>query len=366
MPVFTPLQIFKLIDLAKKNRIAPIYLFIGPYEISLEKAKEIYKVLLEKGSILEVYDLREKEQKKEFGKIKGYQEGLFGIRTVYVVIGAEEISSSKAEEILEALKKGTQLFSWFLLFEKIEENHPFYQFALEKGAIVPLHTKRKEDLLESEMLLTLKEYQLQCDKKAASLFISLVGEDYQHFKRELEKLVLYCLDERVITEEKILEICVPNEEKALYVVGEALFNLGPEKCFRLISALLDAKKEPVEILSYLYKYFKKLQILKEFLEENPELEKAPSYTHFSKEWQKLKEDPLKEIPKVLAESHPYAIYTMKKNLGKIVAFEPIFYELYKADWELKREFKLPHKVFQSLIFNLWMKLNQEALFKKAA
>jgi len=60
MPIFTPIQIVKLIELAKKNRIAPIYLLIGPENICKEKAKEIYEVLKEKNSILEIYDLKNK------------------------------------------------------------------------------------------------------------------------------------------------------------------------------------------------------------------------------------------------------------------------------------------------------------------
>lgn len=365
MPLFTPLQVIKLIELAKKNRIAPLYLFIGPYEISYEKAKEIYKILLEKGATLEIFDLRDKEQKKEFLRTKGYQEGLFGLRTIYLIVAGEEIPPSKVEEILKALKEKTQLFSWFILFENLEESHPLYAFALEKGAIIPFHTKKKEDLLESELLLTLKEYQLHMDKKTASLFLSLVGDDYHHFRNELEKLVLYALDEKVVNEEKVLEVTVPLEEKAFYLIGDALFTQGPERCFRMIASLLDAKREPGEILGYLYKYFKKLQIFKEFLKENPELEKENTYTYFSKEWQKLKEDPLKEIPKPLSESHPYALYNMKRHLAKIDSLDPLFWELFKAEWALKREFQPPPKVFQNLVFNIWMKINSSS-FKKTA
>lgn len=66
MPLFSPLQISKLVELAKKDRIAPLYLFLGPYEITLEKAKDIYKVMLERGSNFQFFDLRDKEQKRLF------------------------------------------------------------------------------------------------------------------------------------------------------------------------------------------------------------------------------------------------------------------------------------------------------------
>ncbi len=64
MPLFTPLQLPKLIELAKKNRIAPIYIFIGPYEFTIEKAKEICNLFLERGSQIEIYNLQDSEKKK--------------------------------------------------------------------------------------------------------------------------------------------------------------------------------------------------------------------------------------------------------------------------------------------------------------
>jgi DNA polymerase-3 subunit delta len=357
MPLFSPLQLYKLVDLASKNRIAPLYLFIGPHEISQEKAKEIYRVILEKGAGLEIYDLRDPEQKREFLNARGYQEGLFGLRTIYLVSPGEEIPLSKAEEILNNLQKANQLFTWFIFFNEIEEAHPFYQFAMEKGALIPLHTKKRSEFLESEILPILKQYGLSMDKKAQNLFLTLIGEDYQHFRKELEKLVLYCLDEKVITEERVLEVVTASEEQALYLLGDSLFEAGPERTYRKVQQFLDIKKEPTEILNYLYKYFKKLRILKDLLENNPELEKAETYTHFLKAWQSLTKDPLKEIPRILTEAHPYVVFKMRNYLKRLKDLDVVFKDLFEAEWKLKREFRPPAKVFQEFLFNFWQRLS---------
>lgn len=362
MPLFTPLQLGKLVDLAKQNRVAPVYIFIGPMEITLEKAKEVYRVLQEKGSVLETYDLRDREQKREFLNSKGYQEGLFGSKKVYLIIlGKEDIPQSKVEEILKPFREGLQTFTWFIFPEKMEEDHPLYKFALEKGAIIPYYAKRREDLLETELISILKEYNLLIDKKTAALFLDLVGGDYFHFKRELEKLILYCLGEGTITQEKIWEIVVPLEDSALYLLGDALFNLSPEKVLRTITNLLDLKNKPSDILSYLYKYFKKLQILKEFLRENSELEREESYSHFLRLWEALKENPLQEIPKILRDSHPFSLFSAKKNLQKVSDLAFVFDLLYQAELELKRDYKPPLKVFHNFVFNFWKNLRSASL-----
>ncbi len=355
MPLFTPLQLPKLIELAKKNRIAPIYIFIGPYEFTIEKAKEICNLFLERGSQIEIYNLQDSEKKKEFLKIKGFQEGLFGQRTFYLIIGGEEIPPSKVEEIFYRLKENPQNFSWIILFKDLQEKHLLYQLALEKGAIIPYHSKKKTDLLETELLMLLKENQLTMDKKTANLFLSLVGEDYNHFKRELEKLILYCLENKVITEEKVLEIIVPFEEKTLYLIMDFLWEKGPASTLQLIQHFLDTEKEqgPGKLLVYFYKYFKTLKLLNEILKTRPELERVGYYPEFSKLWEELKKDSLIELPKLLEQTHPYVIFKMKRQLKEFPSIDQLLIELFEAEWRLKYEFWDPLKVFQDLVFKLW-------------
>jgi len=358
MPIFTPIQIVKLIELAKKNRIAPIYLLIGPENICKEKAKEIYEVLKEKNSILEVYDLKNKEEKNIFLEIKGYQESLFGIRKIYFILGAENITYEKGEEIVKSLKEKNGIFSWFLISENLNEAHPLYQYALKMGAIILFTTKREEDLLETELIMILKKYNKTMDKNTANLFLSLVGRDYNYFKNELEKLILYTQDKSIITQEDIWEIVIPSENEALYLLADTFFNYGPERAHKMIINLLDRKIEPSKILWYLYKFFKKMQILKEFLEKHPELTSENRYSNFSKKFQELKDDPLEEMPKIIAETHPYSLFNIKNQSKKIKDFTFIFEELFKADLAIKREFKNPAKVFNEFFLNLWHKLEK--------
>lgn len=143
MPQFSPLQLYKLVDLAKKNRVAPLYLFIGPFELTLEKAKEIYHILLEKGASLEIYDLRDPEQKKEFLVLKGYQKGLFGLRTIYLITAGEEIPSSKVDEILSNLNISNQNFSWFLFLMILKKTTPFINLLLKRALLSPCIPKKE-------------------------------------------------------------------------------------------------------------------------------------------------------------------------------------------------------------------------------
>ena len=359
MPIFTPIQVIKLIDLAKKNRIAPVYLLIGPENICKEKAKEIYEVLREKNSLLEVYNLKDKEERQIFLETRGYQENLFGIRKVYLILGAENITYEKEKEIIKNLNEKKELFSWFLISENFNENRPLYQYAFENGAIIPFSTKREEDLLESELIMTLKKYGKSMDKSTASLFISLVGKDYHYFKNELEKLIFYTEEKSIITEEDIWEIVAPSEEDALFYLTDRFFHYGPERAYKIVLNLLDRKIEPPKILGHFYKFFKKMQILKEFLEKYPELASEKRYPNFNKKFQELKDNPLGEIPKIIAESHPYALFNIKIHSEKIKDFNFIFEELFKADLAIKREFKNPGKVFNELFLNMWYKIEKD-------
>ncbi|QER42093.1 hypothetical protein F1847_04795 [Thermodesulfobacterium sp. TA1] len=352
MPVLT---FSKTLELAKKNRIAPVYLFIGEEKLCKEKAREIYTLLLDKGTTIETYNLNDKEDKKVFAKTKGYQEGLFGLRKFYLILGGENLEPSKEAEIVKSLEKENQVFTWFIIAEKFEENRLLYQFALQKGAILFFDFKKEEDFLETELIFRLKNANKTMDRATTELFLSLVGKDYQHFINELDKLLLYAKDKPMISEEDIWAVTIPLEEEMLFMVEDSFFKAGPEKAYRIVAQLLDHKEEPHKILGYLYKFFKLLHILQEFLEKHPELKKEERFSHFAKKWEETKNSPLEEIPKVLTERHPYRIFNLKKYLEKIKNLPQVFEELYRAEIALKKEFKNPYLVFKELFINLWQK-----------
>lgn len=353
MPI---LPFIKVLELSRKNRIAPVYLLIGPEDICKEKAKELYSHISKEGTLIESYDLNDKEDKRSFAKIRGYQEGLFGIKKIFLIYGAENLERQKEEEIIQTIEKGSP-FTWFIMANKFEDMRPLYKFVLERGAIIHLDTKKEEDLLAAELFLRLKEANKTMDKTTADLFLSLVGKDYHHFLNELQKLLIYTHEKEVISEEDIWSVVVSVEESLLFLIEDAMFNASPERSFKLVANLLDHKEEPTKILGYLYRFLKTLQILAEFLEKHPELKDEVKFTQFAKKWQEIKENPIEEIPKPLAEiKHPYRIFNMKKNIHKIKDFKNIFENVYKAELGLKKEFRNPYQVFKDLFLNLWKEL----------
>ena len=351
MPLFTPLQIPKLVELARKGRIAPVYLMIGAEEELLrEKDREIYSVIQETGALIETYDLKAQEKENLFSELQGFQESLFGMRKVFVILSAEGLGEERSKRLLPIFDK-KELFTWFLLAKDFSEKHPVYRYALEKGVVIPFAVKRKEDFLQTELIKSLKAQGKSMEKAAAELFLSLTAGDYHHFKNELEKLLLYTEGQNTITQQEVWEVVIPLEKGALYLLGDALFQ-GAEKAYQLVLKLIDSKIDPHQILGYLYKYFKRMALLSEVLERHPELRKERSYNLFLKLWQEVKDNPVEEIPRLLLETHPYPLFNMKRNLEKVKDFSTVFSLLYEADLALKKEFQKPEKAFFTLFFKL--------------
>ncbi len=351
MPLFTPLQIPKLVELARKGRIAPLYLFIGQEEeLIREKAREVYTVIQETGALIENYDLRTQEKESSFFELQGFQESLFGVRKVFVVSGAEKLNEEQAERLLPAFEK-KELFTWFFLAKDFAERHPLYRYALEKGVVIPFVAKRKEDFLQTELIKALKAEDKSMEKSAAELFLSLTAGDYYHFKNELEKLLLYTAEQNTITQQEVWEVTIPLEKGALYLLGDALFQ-GGEKAYELLLKLLDSRLDPHQILGYLYKYFKRMALLSEVLERHPEIKKEKTYNLFLKLWQEIKDNPVEEVPRLLLETHPYPLFNMKKNLEKVKDFSTVFKLLYETELALKRDFQRPEKAFFTFFFKL--------------
>ena len=354
MPLFTPLQIPKLIELAKKGRIAPVYLLIGQEEELLkEKAKEICEIIKNTGAIVETYDLASKED--DFSELKGFQESLFGLKKVFIVNNIEKLPVEQIKRLFPVFEK-KHLFTWFLLAKSLSEEHPLYQYAMEKGVVIPFVSKRKEDFLQMELIKTIKSQGKSIEKSAVDIFISLTGGDYHHFKNELEKLLFYTEEKKVITEQDIWEIIVPFEKGVIYLLGDSLFH-SPEKAYEILLNLLDAKIDAYQILGYLYKYFKRMALLSDILKKNPELQQEEYYNNFVKIWQEIKENPVEEIPKPLKELHPYPLFNMKKHLAKVKDLSQIFFLLYETEVAIKKTFDNPEKAF----FQFFYKFKEEVL-----
>ncbi len=365
MPVFAGPHFKRLLDLARRDRLAPLYIFIGDPQETLDKALRIISIQEEKGALCERLDLSENTLEDLLSALS--ETGLFGPRKLVLARSGELLVEKEglSSDILKPLSAGT--VHLLLLAREFPEAHSLYRFAEEKGAIVPLHLQKGRARLLSELAERLSAEGLTMERPVAEYFLSLVGEDYAHFRNELEKLILYA-GGRNISRQDVEAIVSPAEEAALFMLGDVLLERGPEAARSLLTRLLDRGEVPPRILAALTTYFKRLWLLAYLLGKRRELLQERRFESFKGPYETLLRETWPERPPAaLNRLHPYAAFRLKRHLQDLGEefFPAVFSALYTLDRALKRDFLAPEKAFYRFFLTVYSLKNPGGLLKSS-
>ena len=350
MPLFKRHHFDKILDLASKGRIAPLYLFVGRVEVGQDLARRLFRFLVEKGLFPEEIDL--KEQGLEALLASLVSPVLLGRKVIHLK-AEEPLPLSKAEEVVQLLEGRKQSFSLILALGDVSEKDPLFKFAKEAGVLMALPQRKGADLLRYEIPELLSEFNKKMDRDTAELLVSLVGEDLSALRQEIEKLALFVGERSVIHSEDVMEVVSPRLEAAPYSVLEALFSKGPDEALRLTQELLTQGVYPLVLVSTFLTFFKRLWALKELLEKNPDLG-GLDYPRFRQRFEQVKKEFWGERPpKVVAKVHPYALFRMLRVAEKFPgpAFSQVFAQLKGLDESLKLG-SLPLEAFYAFFWGL--------------
>ena len=364
MPVFAGPHFKRLLDLARRDRLAPLYIFIGDPQETSDKALRIVSIQEEKGALCERLDLSENTLEDLLSALS--ETGLFGPRKLVLARSGELLVEKEglSSDILKPLSAGT--VHLLLLAREFPEAHELYRFALEKGAIVPLHLQKGRARLLTELAERLSAEGLTMERPVAEYFLSLVGEDYAHFRNELEKLILYAGEKRNISREDVEAVISPGEEAALFLLGDVLLERGPEAARALLKRLLDHGEAAPRIFAALNTYFKRLWLLAYLLRDRLELVREKRFEVFRRDYEVLlKETWPERAPAVLAKLHPYAVFRLKRHLTHLRKefFPAVFTALYALDLALKRDFQQPEKAFYQFFLTVYRLRSPDGLPK---
>jgi len=336
VPVFKRPHFEKLLSLASRGRIAPLYLLAGDLVVAEELLRRLSSHFQALGHEVQKVDLGGKsfeELKALFGG-----PGLLG-RKIFLLKGAEGALKQLDQDFVLFLEKAKSWLTILLAFPEIKENHPLYLYALEKGVFMPLPSKGRRDLVRYEIPELLASLGKKMDRRTAEELLALVGEDLEALGQELLKLALYVGERPEITLEDVKTVVSPRSENAPYLIMEAFLREGPPGALKMIEEILGQGTHPLVISKTLVTHFKRLYLFSELLEKEPELAQQGKYFQFRESYQKaLKKVFPERVPKDLTGLHPFAAFKM---LPLARAFSPekfniIFSALLRLDGRLKR------------------------------
>lgn len=99
------------------------------------------------------------------------------------------------------------------------------------------------------------------------LFLSKTGDDMEHIRMELEKLISYTLGRDVITDQDVEEVCTVLVTNKIFEMVAAIVNRQPQKAMDLYEDLLTLKEPPMRILFLIARQFNQLLQVKELMSQ---------------------------------------------------------------------------------------------------
>lgn len=103
--------------------------------------------------------------------------------------------------------------------------------------------------------------------RTMELFLSLIGDDMEHIRMELEKLISYTMGRDVITEEDVYAVCTVQVTNKIFDMVSAIVNRQTKKAMDLYEDLLILKEPPMRILFLIARQFNQLLQVKEMMEK---------------------------------------------------------------------------------------------------
>lgn len=103
--------------------------------------------------------------------------------------------------------------------------------------------------------------------RTMELFLGKTGDDMEHIRMELEKLIGYTLGRDVITDQDVEEICTVRVTNKIFDMVAAIVNRQTRKAMDLYEDLLTLKEPPMRILFLIARQFNQVLQVKELMNQ---------------------------------------------------------------------------------------------------
>lgn len=101
--------------------------------------------------------------------------------------------------------------------------------------------------------------------RTMELLLSMTGDDMEHIRMELEKLISYTMGREVVTDEDVKAICTVQVTNKIFDMVAAIVNRQTKKAMDLYEDLLTLKEPPMRILFLIARQFNQLLQVKELM-----------------------------------------------------------------------------------------------------
>lgn len=166
------------------------------------------------------------------------------------------------EQLAEYLKAPAPTAFFLLVETEIDKRSRLYKAVQSAGCAVEFAVQ-DEETLKRWILGMIKKENKKITRQALEFFLEKTGTDMENIRREMEKLLSYCLDREAVTETDIDAICTKRIGNHIFDMVGAIADKKQKKALELYYELLAQKEPPMRILFLIARQFHLLLQVKE-------------------------------------------------------------------------------------------------------
>ena len=157
----------------------------------------------------------------------------------------EDIDVDKLEEYL---KHYNNTYIVFIANDKVDTRRKLYKLIIKYGTIEEVNND--DNYIRSYIKEYIKDYKMDIN-----YFLSKVSDNLDNIKNELDKLMLYKLEDKNITNSDIDDLVISNIEEDIFALTDSVITNNIDKSITLYNKFMDKNYEPVYIIGLLGNQF---------------------------------------------------------------------------------------------------------------
>lgn len=196
--------------------------------------------------------------------------GLFSTKKIIILEDCYFLGANKTIEDLDKLEQYLEKYNkdnyciFLSYMEKVDTRKKIYKL-LSKHKIIELK-KIDVEYIKKYVEETLKQEHYQIEN--INYFIEKVGSNLHNAQNELNKLMMYKLNEKVITNDDIDRVTIHTVEEEIFALSDAIIAKNTEKSLTLLEEFLNKNYDEMQIIMLLASQFRFLFQVKHLLNKN--------------------------------------------------------------------------------------------------
>ena len=164
-----------------------------------------------------------------------------------IFISNSGLFKSGGEKLAEYLSAPNETTFFVFTESEVDKRSKLYKTVQAKGYVAEFAVQ-DENTLKRWIGGILSREGKKITESTVQLFLTKTGTDMENIQMELEKLICYCMDKEVITNEDVETICTNRVTNHIFDMVGAIAEGNQQKALQLYYDLLALKEPPMRIL----------------------------------------------------------------------------------------------------------------------